>query len=132
LCQDALELYRGDFLCQATEVDWTTAERNRLRARFVQVSIHLGELLARRGDHARALAVIDPVLSMEPWNEDATVIKMRCHARTGARSMAAAAYRSCTDALNREFGITPGAQTTREYDEIRSARPAGNRDPHRG
>lgn len=132
LCQEALQLYRGDFLCQATDADWTTAERNRLRARFVLVSIHLGELLARRGDHGRALAVIDPVLGMEPWNEDATVIKMRCHAQTGARSMAAAAYRSCTDALNREFGITPGAQTIREYDEIRSARSAGNRGPHRG
>jgi DNA-binding SARP family transcriptional activator len=132
LCQEALELYRGDFLCQATDADWTTAERNRLRARFVLVSIRLGEMLARRGDHGRALAVIDPILGMEPWNEDATVIKMRCHARTGARSMADAAYRSCADALNREFGITPGAQTIREYDEIRSARPTGNRGPHRG
>jgi LuxR family transcriptional regulator, maltose regulon positive regulatory protein len=132
LCQEALGLYRGDFLCQATDADWTTAERNRLRARFVLVSVHLGELLAGRGDHGRALAVIDPVLGMEPWNEEATVVKMRCHARIGARSMAAAAYRSCTDALNREFGITPGAQTIREYDKIRSARPAGNRGPHRG
>ena len=41
--QQALELYRGDFLCQATGADWATAERNRLRTRFVQLSIHLGE-----------------------------------------------------------------------------------------
>ena len=55
LCQEALKLYRGDFLCQVTGADWTTAERNRLRARFVQLSIHLGELLVRRGDHGAAL-----------------------------------------------------------------------------
>ncbi len=124
--QRALNLYRGDFLGQATCADWATAERSRLRARFVQLSIHLGELLVGRGDHAAALAVVDPVLSMEPWNEDATVITMRCHARSGARSMAAAAYRSCAAALTREFGITPAAQTSRVYDQIRSAEPPGN------
>jgi len=127
LGQRALKLYRGDFLSQVTAADWTTAERNRLRTRFVQLGIHVGDLLARCGDHAAALAVIDPVLSMEPWNEDATVIKMHCHAHSGARSMAAAAYRSCAEALNGEFGMTPAAQTIRAYDEIRAVEPPGNR-----
>jgi DNA-binding SARP family transcriptional activator len=126
LGQQALNLYRGDFLGQVAGADWATAERSRLRARFVQLSIHLGELLAGRGDHAAALAVVDPVLSVEPWNEDATVISMRCHARSGARSMAADAYRSCAAALTREFGIRPAEQTSRVYDQIRSAEPPGN------
>jgi DNA-binding SARP family transcriptional activator len=128
LGQQALKLYRGDFLCQVTGADWATAERNRLRARFVQLSIHLGGLLAGGGDDAAALAVVDPVLGMEPWNEDATVIKMRCHARGGARSMAAAAFRSCTQALTAEFGITPAAPTIRVYDQIRAAEPPGTHD----
>jgi DNA-binding SARP family transcriptional activator len=127
LGQQALQLYRGDFLAQATGADWTSAERNRLRARFVQLGVYLGELHARRGDHAAALAVVDPVLSMEPWNEEATVIKMRCHARSGARCLAAAAYRSCAEALNFEFGMTPAAHTVRLYDQIRTAEPARDR-----
>lgn len=127
----ALRLYRGDFLSQVTSADWATAERNRLRARFVQLSIHVAELIARRGDHAGALAVVDPVLSVEPWNEDATVIKMHCHARGGARSLAAAAYRSCVEALNGEFGITPAAQTNRVYDQIRAADPPRPAPPPR-
>ena len=126
LSQQALELYRGDFLGQVAEADWATTERNRLRTRFVQLSIHLGELLAGRGDHGPALAAVDPVLRMEPWNEDATVVKMRCHARTGARSMAAAAYRSCAEALHREFGIAPAVQTTRVHEQIRAAVSAGS------
>jgi DNA-binding SARP family transcriptional activator len=124
--QQALLLYRGDFLGQVTGADWATAERNRLRARFVQLSIHVGELLAGRGDHAGALAVIDPVLGLEPWNEDATVIKMNCHAGSGAQSLALVAYRSCAEALNCEFGIAPAAQTSRVYDQIRAAAPPGN------
>jgi DNA-binding SARP family transcriptional activator len=127
LLQRAMELYRADFLAQVTDADWTTAERIRLRALFAQLGIYLGEQLARRGDHGPALAVVDPVLSMEPWNEDATVIKMRCHAQTGARSMAVAAYRSCAEALSTEFGTIPAAQTTRAYEEIRGAEPAGRR-----
>jgi DNA-binding SARP family transcriptional activator len=126
LSRNALDLYRGDFLCQATEADWATTERNRLRARYVQLSIQLGELLAWRGDCVTALAVIDPVLNMEPWNEDATMIKMRCHARTGARSLAAAAFRSCADALTQEFGIAPAAPTVRVHEQIRAAEPAGH------
>jgi DNA-binding SARP family transcriptional activator len=120
----ALELYRGDFLRQATDADWATSERNRLAARFVLLSILLGELLTRRGDCRAALAVIDPVLSVEPWNEDATVLKMRCHATTGARSMAATAYRACAEALASEFGIKPAAHTVRVYEQIRSGAPA--------
>jgi DNA-binding SARP family transcriptional activator len=127
LSRRALELYRGDFLCQASDADWTTTERNRLRVRFVLLSVQLGGLLARRGDYGLALAVVDPVLSMEPWNEDATVLKMRCYAQTGARSMAAAAYRSCAEALTCEFGITPAAHTIRVYDQIRSAGQAKHR-----
>jgi DNA-binding SARP family transcriptional activator len=60
------------------------------------------------------------------------MIKMRCHAQSGARSMAVAAYRSCAEALTREFGITPTAETIRVYDQIRSATPAGHRGAHRG
>jgi DNA-binding SARP family transcriptional activator len=120
LSRHALDLYRGDFLCQATEADWAAVERNRLAARFVQLSVHLGEILARRGDCVTALAVVDAVLRKEPWNEDATVIKMRCHAQTGARSMAAAAFRSCAEALTRELGIAPAAQTVRVHDQIRA------------
>jgi DNA-binding SARP family transcriptional activator len=123
----ALELYRGDFLRQATDADWATCERNRLAARFVLLSIQLGELLTRRGDCRAALAVIDPVLSLEPWNEDATVLKMRCHATTGARSMAATAYRACAEALASEFGIKPAAHTVSVYEHIRSAEPAEQR-----
>ncbi len=120
----ALDLYRGDFLRQATDADWATAERNRLCARFVLLSIQLGELLTRRGDCRAALAVLDPVLSMEPWNEDATVLKMRCCAKTGARSMAATAYRACAEALASEFGIKPAAHTVSVYEQIRSGAPA--------
>ena len=125
--QAALELYRGDFLRQATDADWATAERNRLCARFVLLSIQLGELLTRRGDCRAALAVLDPVLRVEPWNEDATVLKMRCYARTGAPSMAATAYRACVEALASEFGIKPAAHTVSVYEQIRSGAPAEQR-----
>ena len=39
--------------------------------------------------------------------------------------LAAAAYRSCAQALNCEFGVTPAAQTSRVYHQIRAAEPAG-------
>jgi DNA-binding SARP family transcriptional activator len=123
----ALELYRGDFLRQATDADWATSERNRLSARFVLLSVQLGELLTRRGDCRAALAVLDPVLSMEPWNEDATVLKMRCYAKAGAPSMAATVYRACAEALASEFGIKPAAHTVSVYEQIRSAAPAEQR-----
>jgi DNA-binding SARP family transcriptional activator len=123
----ALELYRGDFLSAATDADWATSERNRLCARFVLLSIQLGELLTRCGDYRAALTVLDPVLRMEPWNEDATVLKMRCYAKAGARSMATTAYRSCVEALTSEFGILPAARTVRAYEQIRSAAPTEER-----
>ncbi len=41
--------------------------------------------------------------------------------------LAAAAYRSCAQALNCEFGVTPAAQTSRVYHQIRATSRPGSR-----
>lgn len=48
LSQRALDLYRGDFLCQVTEADWATTERNRLRACFDDLDGHYRRARADR------------------------------------------------------------------------------------
>lgn len=118
LCRVATRLYRGDFLSDAIEIDWTAAERNRLRARYGVLCNQLAELHAARGEHRCAIAVLDRVLSQDPWNEDSARIKMRCYVEQGQSSLALSAFKSCAQALDRELGIRPSADTLRLYHEI--------------
>ncbi|MGH3822179.1 MAG: AfsR/SARP family transcriptional regulator [Pseudonocardiaceae bacterium] len=118
LCRAASGLYRDDFLSDAIGTDWSTAERNRLRARYVVLCNQLAELHAVRGEHRCAIAVLDRVLGKDPWNEDAARITMRCYVEMGHSSLALGVFKSCEQALARELGVRPSAETLRLYHEI--------------
>ncbi len=118
LCRAADGLYRGDFLSDATGTDWTSAERARLRARYVVLGNQLAELHALRGEHHCAIAVLDRVLGKDPWNEDSARIKMRCYVEMGHSSLALGVFKSCERALAHELGVRPSVETLRLYQEI--------------
>lgn len=118
LCREADRLYRDDFLSDAIAADWSTAERNRLHARYVVLCNQLAKLHAGRGEHRCAVAALDRVLGRDPWNEDAARIAMRCYVDMGHSSLALGVFKSCEQALARELGVRPCAETLRLYHEI--------------
>ncbi|MGH3867650.1 MAG: AfsR/SARP family transcriptional regulator [Pseudonocardiaceae bacterium] len=121
LCREAAALYHGDFLSDAIGADWATVERNRLRARYIVLCNQLAELHVMRGEHRRAVAVLDRVLGKDPWNEDSARIEMRCYVEMGHSSLALGVFKSCAQALAQELGVRPSAETLRLYHEIRGA-----------
>jgi DNA-binding SARP family transcriptional activator/pimeloyl-ACP methyl ester carboxylesterase len=123
--------YHGDLLAglivkeEAWE-NWLRHERQTLRDRAVD---GLTMLLAQResgDDVAAAMETAQRLIALDPLQESVHRALMRLYAQLGRRGAALGQYQQCADALRRELGVEPEAETRRLYRELlqRRADPA--------
>lgn len=116
--QTACALYRGDFLEEELYEDWTLAERERLRERFLTVLTELAECQARQGHYRRAIARCRQVLAIDACRETVYVRLMLYHYHAGEQSQALRTYERCRQILADEMGVEPLPQTTDLYRQL--------------
>ncbi|MDJ0754455.1 MAG: tetratricopeptide repeat protein [Ardenticatenaceae bacterium] len=123
--EEAVELYRGDFL-QGFYLDenlsfseWALLKRESMHRRTLWALHHLAAYYRRRGEHGRALNFAWRQLELEPWREEAHRQVMEILAQRGERSAALAQYEVCCRILAEEFEAEPTEETTILYERIR-------------
>jgi TolB-like protein len=122
----ALTLYRGDLLeglvvREEGFEDWLRGARARLRDLACEGFQRLAEGLAERGRPEEAIDQLKARLALDPACEQAHRWTMELLASSGRRSDALRQFRICTDALERELGAEPSAETVEVYERIRGA-----------
>jgi TolB-like protein/two-component SAPR family response regulator len=120
---DCLNLYRGDLLdgYQLREPEfeeWLRDARERLRATACQAMDRLAHALMAADRTDEAIETLGHRLLMDPACEPAHRHLMELFAISGRRSDALRQYQSCVDALERELGATPSAETKTAYETI--------------
>jgi predicted ATPase/DNA-binding SARP family transcriptional activator len=121
---EAVSLYRGDLLegfyvRDAPEFEaWLAGERERLRQLALQALYTLAVYHGEREDYRAGIEVLNRLLALEPWREDAHRQLMVLLARSGQRDAALAQYRSCRRLLAEELGVEPAAETTELHDKV--------------
>src|SRR6266700_3747773 len=113
--QMAAGLYRGEFLADfhiASEPfqEWLTTERD------------------TAGEHDAAIQSGRRLVLLDPLSESGQRALMRSYACAGRRGEALRQYKSCSETLQRELGVTPDAETQTLANEI--ARSGAAREPH--
>jgi predicted ATPase/DNA-binding SARP family transcriptional activator len=119
--EQALALYRGDFLDGEPAGDWHVEHRDHLQRLYVDALMELGARFLREQRHARAAEVFRRVLARDELHEEALLGLMRCLADAGERSQALRAYRQFAERLRRELDADPEEETTRLFEELRGA-----------
>jgi DNA-binding SARP family transcriptional activator/predicted ATPase len=123
--QDAVDLYRGDFLegfyvRDAPDFEeWWLSKRAQLREWMLGGLHALAQYHAAQGDLAGAIAYVRHFLNIEPWRESAQRSLMSWLARNGQRSAALAQYEVCRRVLADELAVEPAAETVALYERIR-------------
>ncbi|MEM7490567.1 MAG: BTAD domain-containing putative transcriptional regulator, partial [Pseudomonadota bacterium] len=120
---EAARLYGGPFL------DGTLPDGPDLEAAIVAERARLADLatgalrreLGRVGDRPDAAQAAHRLLSLDPLDEAAHRHLMRADAAHGARGAARARYEGLREALRRDLGTEPEAETTALMDRIRRA-----------
>lgn len=118
--RQALELYRGDFLPEEPYTDWVLRERERLRARYLNVLMAWQEERMRAGAWSEGVELARRILERETWLEEVWRALMICLAQLGRRSEALHAYQECVRALRSELDSDPAPETQALYEAIKT------------
>ncbi len=111
-----LRLYEGMLLSEA-EHPLAYEPRERLRRKFIQAVLHLGQAYERRGETGPAITLYERALDTDCTPEDVHAALMRCLAREGRTAAVRAAYLRCRTMLQRHFATKPSPPTEQIYRE---------------
>jgi DNA-binding SARP family transcriptional activator/predicted ATPase len=124
--EEAVLLYRGDFLAQLPSVDsapfeeWLVVKREALHQRAVEALAHLAHFHEHWDDAARARQHLARQIELDPWDEAAHAHLMRLLAQDGQRSAALTQYEICRRILAEQFGAEPTLPTKKLHEQIRA------------
>ena len=130
--EQAVALYRGAFLDTFYIGDsdlfeeWATVAREPLHQQAMDALAALVAYHERRGNYVEALHCGERQLALEPWREEAYRQIMRLLELNGQRSAALHWYARCCTMLEVELGVSPAAETTTLYEQIRAAEGEGS------
>jgi DNA-binding SARP family transcriptional activator len=115
--QEAARLYKGDLFPECGG-EWIDVDRERVRERAKKVLTKLVDVLEQDRAFADAIEHAQHLLRIDPLDEQAWCVLMRCHARRGERATALHLYQQCAAVLKKELGIQPSPPTRMTYREI--------------
>jgi len=124
--EEAVEIYQGDFLenlfleSSALFEEWAMLERETLRRYALQALNWLAEYDLQRRNYPRASSYAWRQIQMDPLHEQAYRQFMAAMAGGGQRSEALSQFESLSRLLKQELGVSPGAETIRLYQQIKS------------
>ena len=116
--QDAVDLYRGDFLEDNPYDDWTINPREHLREAYLDVLSRLAGCHAQRGHYRRALAACHKALIIDALRESVYRQVMVYQMQLGRRDQALRAFERCQQILREEMGVDPMPVTVALHTDI--------------
>jgi len=129
--EDAVSLYRGDFLVgfslkDSPEFeDWQSARQSELRDELRGALARLASDATTVAGRARAIAYARRMIELDPLDEMAHQMLMRLYAASGDRAAAMRQYGECVRVLDAELGVAPMPETKELYERIRLGESGG-------
>lgn len=118
----AVERYGGDLLEDSYD-DWVIAQRERLRARYLDLLGQLVVACRRARDHGQAILFASRLLAADPWREDVLRILMAVRYAAGDSAGALAECARFSKRLEDEMGVAPMPETIAVRDAILTNAP---------
>ena len=118
--EQALALFRGDFLDGEPVGDWHLEHRDRLQRVYVDALMELGARLSKEERYAKAAEAYRRVLARDELHEEALLALMKCHAAVGERSQALRVYRRFADRMREELEAEPDDETTSYFEKLQA------------
>jgi DNA-binding SARP family transcriptional activator len=115
----ALAIYRGDYLEDIEAGDWHLEQRDRLRRRWVDGMLALGEALTTRGRYKEAAELYRQLVGREELHEEAYRRLMASLVSAGERQQAIRAYERLATLLRDDLDAEPEPETRAVFERLR-------------
>ena len=116
--ENAVALYRGEFLPEDQYAEWSQASRDQLQEIYLEASGRLATCYVELGRHRQAIHCCQQVLAIAPHRESVVLQLMGCHAETGERSKALEAYDTGVRELRERLDVEPSSELRALRDRI--------------
>lgn len=118
MLEEAVSLYRGDYLQDYPYQEWCADERERLAALYLRVLDAVARIRLAAGEIQEAIAFCERILAKDPCWESAYRTLMVAYHRLGNRSLVMSTYQRCATQLEEQLGLAPMEETTRLYQQL--------------
>jgi LuxR family transcriptional regulator, maltose regulon positive regulatory protein len=118
LLEEAVQLYKGEYLPDARYENWSAIEREHLAVRFLQAADRLCELYLQRQLLDETIDLCQRILIQDSCWERAYRHLMMAYHYSGDRGQVARTYQRCKQVLRVELDVEPSLQTDRLYQEL--------------
>src|SRR5579862_8908292 len=113
----AIEVYRGD-LMEASYDEFLFADRERLRALYVDACLEAAMSARRDRELREAIGYVERILAKDEWREDALRLAMGLRYESGDRSSALTLFERFAKRLADEMNVAPMPETLALRDAI--------------
>jgi two-component SAPR family response regulator len=120
---EAMSLYRGDFLAEEGAGDWHVEIRDRLRRLYSEGVLLLGAQRLETGAYKEAAEAFRRAIAVDELHEDAHRRLMLSLARGGERTEALRQYDRLARTLRADLEAEPEPATRALYDRLKKAEP---------
>jgi predicted ATPase/DNA-binding SARP family transcriptional activator len=117
--EEAVKLWRGEFLQGLDAGEWTIFRREALGQAFLQALLDLGQIYLAESRYSDATATFHRLLSFDNYFEVAHRELMRCYARQGDVARALRHFHDLQRLMEEELGARPSAETLVLYEQLR-------------
>ena len=114
----ALDLYRGDFLPEEVYAPWADMKREQMRHKYAEILKRVCKLYETLGAVKKAIECYKKAIEMDPLTEEFYQKLMTLYFNRGMLNDALRVYEECKKALRSGLKTTPDPVTTALYNKI--------------
>jgi LuxR family transcriptional regulator, maltose regulon positive regulatory protein len=120
IIEEAIGMYRGNFLAGDIEEPWAISTRERLRSKFIKCLSKLGSHWEEAGEFEKAIDCYNKGLEVYDLAEEFYQKLMICYHRIGRDAEAIGVYKRLKKILSSTTGINPSPKTEQIFKSLKS------------
>jgi DNA-binding SARP family transcriptional activator/CRP-like cAMP-binding protein len=122
LYNNAIDLYKGDFLSEELYTSWIDIKREELRKLYINLLYRMADIQEKRGTSKVAIDCYKKIIQIDPLSEQVYQRLMTLYSNRRMRTEAIKVYEDCRKAFREGLNTEPEALTTSIYRKIMEAR----------
>jgi|SRR5215217_2000079 len=116
---EAVALYKGEFLSEDLYEEWTLIERQRLDSVYIDILERIAAYHKVNCNYRECIETYYKILAKEPCHESSHRFLMDCYAQLGLRAQASRQFKLCERILRRRYGVAPSLDIKTLHEQLR-------------